>query len=354
MRRYTDAVIREIECRREAWALFTFDTLFIGGGTPSLLPPEMLDDILSAVRRSLKTHLIESTIEANPGTVGRELLYCYKELGINRISFGMQAAQDRLLKKIGRIHTADDCRKSAALAMEAGISNISFDLMSGLPGQDETMLLQSIDFATSLGASHLSLYTLKLESGTKLEADVISGTVELPGEDQEWAMSAQARIRLAELGFDRYEISNYAKPGFECRHNIKYWHRAPYIGLGTAAASFDGIVRTQNTPDLRDYMDRIESGLLPFNDTETLSGSDAAFEELMLALRMTRGLDCDSFRNKFGIDIFGLFADIIARYKTSGCLNIKNGSIALTDKGMDIQNRILVEFMEAWPNQIIN
>ena len=277
---YIDRIAEDAQRAREEYGRFTVPTIYIGGGTPSLLTPGQVTRMLDAVRDRFRVEDgAEISMEANPGTV--KDLAGYRAAGVNRLSIGVQAAQDRLLKAIGRIHTRADAEEAVAQARAAGFDNVNLDLMYGLPGQTAEDFMQSVCWAAGLEVEHLSLYSLILEEGTPLH----KSRVPVPGEDEVLDMQRQAIAYLAEKGYERYEISNYAKRGRECRHNLVYWRRGDYLGLGCAAASLMRGERYAQSRDLEEYM----GGLPP--ERERLTDEDVRMETLMLGLRTREGID---------------------------------------------------------------
>jgi oxygen-independent coproporphyrinogen-3 oxidase len=260
----------------------------------------------------------------------------------------VQAAQDRLLKSVGRIHSFDVAKESVALACRAGYKNINVDLMSGLPGQETGDLTESATQAEKLCATHISMYALKLEGNTPLYDSVKKGEVVLPDGDAEYEMSKAARERLSQLGYARYEVSNYAKPGYECLHNLHYWHNDDYLGVGLASASGMGGRRTTNTRDITEYIDKLNGGEPAYSENAKSSDEEYAFETLMLGLRLVRGIDLDEYEARHGIDLRERFKQTLDSLQERGLVDIYEGRLYLTEKGMDIQNTVLVEFMEKY------
>ena len=345
---YFDALEKEIEMSKEQWKGRKFDTLFIGGGTPTSVNDEYIERVLHKVDAIYSPKFIEATIEANPGTVDWKKLQFYRYMGIDRISFGVQAAQDRLLHAVGRIHDFDEAKESIALACRAGFKNISVDIMSGLPEQQKDDLLDSVNQADKLCSTHISMYTLKLEEGTPLQKSVKSGKTQLPSKDEEYEMSKAARGRLEKMGYSRYEISNYAKPGYECLHNLHYWHNDDYLGLGLAAASSLKGLRTTNTRNMSEYIKKIHAGDMAYAESEQSSQEEYAFETLMLGLRLVQGVDIAEYEARHGIDIMQRLGAEIESLKSRGLADIYEGRLYLTEPGLDLQNSVLVELMEKY------
>ncbi|MCK5128961.1 MAG: radical SAM family heme chaperone HemW, partial [Clostridiales bacterium] len=345
---YFDALKKEIIMQSEVWRDHTFDTVFIGGGTPSSVDITYIAQTLKIAKRYLTFDLKEVTIEANPGTVDAMRLTQYIDMGINRISFGLQAVQDDSLKKIGRIHTFEEAQKSVVLAKRAGFANISVDLMSGLPMQRSEDLIESVQKAHAMDIQHISMYTLKLEKGTALAQEVRQGKTTLPNEDAEYDMAQAARQLLATLGYQRYEISNYAKPEHACLHNLHYWHNDDYLGVGVAAASSRRRLRTTNTYAIDEYTKCIMKGELPYKEQAQSDDETLAFETLMLGLRLTEGVNIVEYYIRHGIQLDKRFNELIVSLTKRGLITFEDDVLCLTDEGMDVQNSVLVEFMEGF------
>ena len=352
MAAYVDAVLREADAMAPYAKDAPIQTVFIGGGTPSTLPAELLKKLLTGLHQHFDMPAgIEFTSEANPGTLTSEWLEAAIRGGVNRISMGMQACQPELLRTLGRIHTYDDVMESAALARKMGINNLSVDLMFGLPGQTLQMWQESLSAALALNVEHLSCYGLIPEDGTPLKRDLDAQRLFLPDEADERQMYDDTLRILAQHGYQQYEISNFAKPGRECRHNIGYWTRVPYIGLGASAASFlptkSGGLRLTNPASIREYIAMTEDNAWRRRERTSLLPEDARFESLMLGLRMTCGVSETDFAAMHGIKLDDYCGDILRRQEQRGLLLHQDDRWALTRRGMDVQNAILVEIMEA-------
>ncbi|MBQ4089848.1 MAG: radical SAM family heme chaperone HemW [Clostridia bacterium] len=296
-----------------------FSTVFIGGGTPSIVPAEYICRIVRMVKAA------EISMEANPGTLSPEKLRAYRKAGVNRLSMGVQSFDDALLRKIGRIHSADEAEAAFNMARDAGFDNINLDLMYALPGQTVDAWRATIERAVKLSPDHISAYSLIIEEGTPI-ADWASET----DEDTVNEMQRLCTGFLAQHGYGRYEISNYAKPGYECRHNICYWTRGDYIGIGCAAHSlFDGR-RFCNTSDLEKYL----SGVRIVEDT-ALTETDIIEETVMLGLRMTRGIDIKDVPDMRAAE----------KMVKGGLAQIAGGRFMLTEAGMELQNAVVLELL---------
>ena len=350
METYAGMVIREARRRAEQIGGQAAETVYIGGGTPSVRPPRVMRRLLEGVFAYFPPAPgCEFTSEANPGTLTPAWLDVMTDLGMNRLSLGMQAAQDGILAALGRIHGAGEVASSVAAARSAGIRNLSLDLMFGIPGQTEDMWRETLAAAVALAPEHLSCYGLIPEEGTPMKADLDSGVLRLPDEDAERRMYDDAIRFLDRNGYTQYEISNFSVSGFECRHNIGYWTRVPYLGLGVSAASClpgadDACVRQTNPADWEGYARAAEEN--GPRVSETVTREDARFETLMLGLRMTRGVPEDAYEAAFGEPVAARYGARLESLRARGLLAHKDGCWRLTRRGMDIQNSILVELMD--------
>ena len=352
MAAYVDALLREADAMA-AYAKDTpIQTVFIGGGTPSTLPAPLLKKLLTGLRaRFIIPAGVEFTSEANPGTLTPDWLDAAISGGVNRLSMGMQTSQPELLRTLGRIHRYEDVAASVRLARSMGISNLSVDLMFGLPGQTPDMWRESLDTALALKVEHMSCYGLIPEDGTPLKHDLDTGRLTLPDEADERLMYDDTLRILAQHGYAQYEISNFAKPGYACQHNIGYWTRVPYIGLGASAASFlqakSGGLRLTNPASIREYIAMAEEQAWRRRERASLLPEDARFESLMLGLRMTRGVSEAEFAAMHSITLDDYCGDVLRQQEKRGLLVHRDGRWALTRRGMDVQNAILVKIMEA-------
>lgn len=317
------------------------DTIFIGGGTPTILSPELLQRLLFFIKKNFDIiNDCEFTIEANPKTLTKEKMNILKSNGVNRLSVGVQSFFDNELKAIGRIHSARDAVATILLARECGFDNINIDIMSSLPYQTPETLKKSIQKAVALGASHISCYSLIIEDNTPIARLYDEGVYTYPSEEIDREMYYTAKQALEDSGFSRYEISNYAKNGAECKHNLKYWQAVPYIGVGVAAHSFDGAKRYFNTSALSEYISgkRLES--------ETMLTENEKIEEFIITgLRTKYGIDKYEFENRFKADIAALYKKQLDLFIKSGHMAYNNGVYTLTNKGIDVSNSILCEFI---------
>jgi oxygen-independent coproporphyrinogen-3 oxidase len=343
--RYVEALCREIETAKppKDGTSNEIDTIYLGGGTPSLLSPPQLKQILRAVRERFTVDTkAEITMEMNPATVTLETLREYKSVGVNRASFGVQTFNDRDLKLLARGHDANDARQTFKLLRESGFANVSFDLIAGLPGQTLDDWKRNLDEAVAMRPEHLSLYLLEIHKGTPLAEQLRTGRRPLPDDDLAAEMYELMIDHLAVAGYQQYEISNFAKPGFESRHNSKYWTLDPVYGFGVSAHSFDGFQRYANERDTAAYVKRIEE----FGVAEIVrEGIDAASEFIFLGLRLNSGIDVNKYRERFGIDLQEKYRHEIDRVNEAGLIDITTEHINLTRKGMLFSNEVFAEFV---------
>ena len=351
---YIDLILKEAEIRRSEF-VEQVETVYFGGGTPSVLPPLTLARLVEGLQKIIDfSHVNEFTSEANPGTVTDEWLRTAVFSGINRISFGMQAAQERLLQLLGRIHIQDDVRRSVCLARRAGINNISLDLMFGIPTQSIQDWQETLNAAIQLNPDHISAYGLIPESGTPLVQDLENGTLALPDPDLERDMYDLAIRLLFQAGLYQYEISSFSRKGYECRHNIGYWTQIPYVGLGISAASMTNLRYSSNgmtylrrsNPDTAEQYRQMIIHQCRSEEKEIISSTDSRFETMMLGLRMNKGVNEHEFFRKHHISVAQCYEDKLKDLERNGLIVHENGSWKLTRRGFDIQNSILVELME--------
>lgn len=346
---YVDALIREIEIVSRGEYPAVFDTVFFGGGTPSLLTGEQMKRILEAVHAHFPVQEdAEQSMECNPGTATREHLAAYHAAGINRLSIGLQSTHDALLKSVGRIHTYAQFRKTLENAQSVGFANINADVMHGLPGQTLEQYCDTLQSVCDLGLQHISSYALTLEEHTPLYARVESKLVKLPDSDLVADMQDAGIDYLASRGYHRYEISNFALPGYECRHNLNYWQNGEYLGLGVAAHAVvrkKRWTRTANVDTLEEYYRLLARGKRPLAETIELHNADEMFECVMLGLRLTKGVDRKAFYKRFGLDMAEAFPDGMEAIRKRGWVEETEGFIALNRKGLDLQNEALGFFL---------
>lgn len=337
---YMACVYKELKMRGEELKGRVFDTVYFGGGTPSYIPPKLILGAMNRIRECFTlSENPEITLELNPGTIGEEKVKIYEKAGINRFSIGLQTAIDEQLEDLGRIHTARDYVYATKLLKG---KNFSTDIMLGLKNQTKEDVRKTVELASACGSSHISMYALTVEDGTPIYTDYLNG--ELPDSDEVADLYDYGRALLAEREYKRYEISNFCKEGFESRHNMNYWQRGEYIGIGLAASSFMNGKRFTNTFNLDDYMKCVISGFFPAVDCEEVSETDAKFEKVMLALRTSKGLSLSDYKKEFSSDLEEDFPSALA--KTRKYLDEDGDIIRIKDEYLYVQNQILMPFME--------
>lgn len=348
---YLFCLNREIMLTAESVKDIVYNTIFIGGGTPSLLSAEQLTRLMQCVYDSFKiAPECETTIESNPGTLTNAKLSAYRAAKINRLSIGLQSASDELLRRIGRIHDFEQFKCSFEAARRSGFNNINVDIMYGLPGQSVESYLDTIDELKHFEPEHISSYSLILEAATPLKQKLSSGEENLPDDDDVFDMHTAGIERLTKYGYKRYEISNYSKSNKQCKHNINYWENGEYIGIGLSAHSAQRIqnnwTRWENTASLSKYSDMLHVEILPRKTTSIIPKPEEMFETIMMGLRMIKGLDISAFDSRFNVDFCTLYNAGISRNTELGFLIIDNGRAYLTEKGLDMQNRVLLDFLD--------
>jgi len=323
------------------------DTIYFGGGTPSLLSPLQVERILEAVHRRFSvTTGAEVTMEMNPGTVGPVVLREFNRLGINRASFGAQTFDDRELRRLGRTHTAEDARRTLQYLRDAGFSNISFDAIAGLPLQTLEAWSHNLDEALALSPQHLSLYLLEIHEGTPLADQLRRGMWPQPDADIAAEMYRLLQQRTRAAGYEHYEISNFCRPGYQSRHNLKYWTNAPYYGFGSSAHSYDGRNRRwSNERDAARYIELVTTGKSPIIETIEMDNRAASAEALFLGLRLMRGVDLSAHRAHFGADVREQYADDLARLGEAGLIEMAGDVLRLTGPGTLLSNEVFAVFV---------
>lgn len=346
--RYVQAVCREIRAQAAFFGRRRVNTVFLGGGTPTLLSGDHVRRIMDTVRVCFDLAPdAEITMEGNPGTLTQENLLAYRAAGVNRLSLGVQSMDDGLLAAIGRIHTAAEAERAVAMAREAGFENINLDLMLGLPGQTAAQWEQTLARAIALQPEHLSCYGLILEEGTPLERSVREGRcAPLPDEEALEAMDAATARMMQAAGYAQYEVSNYARPGRECRHNIVYWECLPYLGVGLNAHSDMDGRRFYNPESWEAYLHMAEGGGLSRDAEGQNSCEERMFERMMMGLRMNCGADAARFARDFGVSPQDVWPGTIDRMTRAGLMACEGERIRLTARGMQVMNGVLVEMMD--------
>lgn len=340
MSRYIQALKKEIkECTY--FKNNIVDTIFVGGGTPSILKESLTDDFFSAIYKYANiSENAEITMECNPGTLNKMKCRGYEKLGINRLSIGVQSTVKEELAALGRIHTYEDFLRSYDFAREAGIQNINVDLMSGIPLQTLSSYELTLNRILKLKPEHISAYSLIVEEGTPFYQ--LYEKEPPVSEETDRNMYELTKELLAFHGYNRYEISNYSSQGFECKHNIKYWQRDEYVGLGLGASSYIEETRMKNVSELETYLDH---PLSEKEEVEKLSREDAMSEFMFLGLRMTDGVSENQFQKEFGKSIYEVFEGVTEKHLLNGLLTKKNDRIFLTEQGMNLANTVFIDFL---------
>ena len=336
---YFACLYREIEGRAKQYKDKVFSTVYIGGGTPSIVDQKFIVGVIRQIKKQFKlTDNPEITIEINPGTVTEEKIKAYKEIGINRFSIGLQTGYDDQLKRLNRVHTAKDFLLCCNLLKG---ENLSADILLGLCGQTLEQVKKSIDLALAGGAKHISMYALTPEVGTPIYTDYLNG--ELLSEDEVADIYDGARAYLKEKGFNRYEVSNFALSGFESKHNLNYWERGEYIGVGVSASSFMEGRRFTNTFSIDEYINAIIYNKSPEISSDEISGLDAEFEFIMLGLRTEKGIDIDEFNRQFSVDFNKKYA--LPLKKKAQFLDFDGSKLKIKEEYLYVQNDVILAFM---------
>ena len=338
---YVQALLREIQAVEEGEGR-SVSSIFIGGGTPSVLDERLLGDILKEIRNRFKIEEdVEITIEVNPGTANIGKLQAYREMGINRLSIGLQSPQDRELKILGRIHNYEQFLETYQEARAVGFDNINIDLMSAIPDQTYEGWVKNLRTVAELEPEHISAYSLIVEEGTPFAARKLN----LPDEDTEYNMYEATAQILKEYGFEQYEISNYARKGRKCRHNVGYWTRQDYLGFGLGASSLYGKERFANTADMKKYLENSKNPEKIREKEPSLTREDEMAEFMFLGLRMTKGISKADFQRCFGCTIESVYGEVLEKYESMELLLEKDGRIFLSREGIHVSNSIMAEFL---------
>ena len=360
-RSYVKALCKEISAYTKIADQYEVKTIFIGGGTPSSIKATEIKQIMNTIINVFQIskeqlEQIETTIEINPGTITDEKMKTYYECGINRISFGLQSANDRELKMLGRIHTFEEFVMNYELARNIGFMNINIDLMSALPGQTKDSYINTLQKVLALHPEHISAYSLIIEEGTpfyELYGENATGKQKeaLPSEEEERAMYEVTKTILSQYGYERYEISNYAKADYECKHNCVYWQRGEYLGFGTGAASLLKENRFTNIADIKEYIDLLSTNQSDFDlsrlrlETTKLDQASQMEEFMFLGLRMMNGVSKKRFQETFHKKIEEVYGQVLHKLEEEQLIIISEDGIALTERGIDISNYVMSEFL---------
>lgn len=342
---YIEALNKEIISLREKYNNIEINTIFIGGGTPSVLESDELECLLKEVAKLNMAKDVEYSMECNPGNLTEEKLEVMKKYGVNRISMGLQAKQDNLLKGLGRIHNYKIFKENFLLAKKVGFNNINVDLMFGLPNQRLNEWEETLREIISLEPAHISAYSLIIEEGTAFYNLYENDKLKLPTEEEERKMYHLAKKILEENGFNQYEISNYAKEGKECRHNLAYWNMDNWIGVGSASASYMDGKRIKNISSVEEYINSINEKGEAIEEIINNSKNDNMEEFMFMGLRKINGIDENEFKNRFSMNINNVYGEIINKYIDEGLLIRESGRIFLSEKGIEISNVIMADFL---------
>ena len=343
---YIEMLLREMRLTIEKTTIKELDTIYIGGGTPTSLTAKQLERLLEGMRKILPfDDKHEFTVEANPGDLTVEKLCVMRDFGVNRISLGVQTFDDKLLKKIGRKHTAKDVFSTMKVLEKEAFDNVSIDLIYALPSQTMESFQETLNIALSLGLPHYSLYSLILENKTMFMNWVRQGKLTLPNEDVQADMFERTIHAMQKNGLYQYEVSNFAKKGFESQHNLMYWNNEHYYGFGAGASGYLESVRYRNHAPIQHYLRPLRENKLPILEEEILSLKNQMEEEMFLGLRKRQGVSKERFTKKFGCSFDGVYGKIVSRLAGQGLLEEKNGFVCLTEQGLFIGNTVFEEFL---------
>lgn len=343
---YLINIEREMKFYKDEFKDKCFDTVFFGGGTPSILTVDELQELVNNINENFNIKKdAEITIECNPGTINREKLEAMKKMGINRLSIGLQATQNYHLKSIGRIHTYEEFEKNYYDALDIGFENINIDLMYALPNQKTQEWKDTLDKIIKLNPSHISAYSLILEEGTKLYDMYQNKEFELLDEDTDINMYNYTIDTLKRHGYNQYEISNYSKEDLECKHNIIYWKCDNYLGLGPGASGFIGDTRYSNIEDICEYNKCIMQNIRPVSEEIELTKKDKIEEFIFMGLRMNEGINVDIFKERFDTDFYDIYQEVMDKLIKRELVRFDGKNISLTQKGREISNSVFIEFL---------
>lgn len=345
-RRYVAALREEILRAEATPEMQTVDSIYFGGGTPTTLSVEQLSGIIELCREKFDVAPnTEITSEANPGTISQEFLENLRAAGVNRLSFGVQSFDDGELKMIGRSHSAEDARQAVRMARAAGFANVSIDLIAGLPEQKMTTWRRNLEEAFALEPDHLSVYLLELYKDAPLLHRINRGELHAIDDDLTVEMYFALKDEAERHGFDHYEISNWGRPGFESRHNLKYWTGAPYWAFGVSAAGYDGAKRWSNTRNIHEYLTKIESGESPVGEVIELDDEDRQSENLFLRLRLKEGVNLREHQSRFGVNVLERYGDDLARLDEAGLIELDKDVLKISRAGTVLANEVFAAFV---------
>ncbi len=343
---YVDGLMEEISLYKEDLGEREIYSIFIGGGTPSSIDSKYIVRILDHIRESFEMDRIEEiSMEANPGSLTPAKVLDYKRAGINRMSLGLQSTDNEILKKIGRLHTYEDFLKSYGFLREAGFNNINIDLMFALADQTLDHVQEDLERITALGVEHISYYSLILEEGTRMYEDARTGKYRFPSDEEDRRMYHTIVETLEARGYGQYEISNFAQPGFKCRHNTVYWKIEPYLGLGLSSHSNINQERFANTDDINHYKQKLAKGQLAIDYREDIDRATEISEYCLMGIRLTDGIDKKDFKKRFSKELAEIYGEAIDKHIDNGLLIEDKDKIYLTDRGKDLANLVEIDFI---------
>lgn len=337
----------QMDCQAKLVEPLQISSIYIGGGTPSFIPAHWITQIMDAIRKGFSVKKdVEISMEANPGTLDKSKLETYLAAGINRLSIGVQSTNNHLLKKLGRIHTYEQFLENYKLARQVGFQNINLDFMIGLPDQSLFDIKQMVQEIQHLQPEHVSVYSLILEENTKMMKEYQNGKIKLPSDELEREMYWYTKKHLEQLGYQHYEISNFAKKGYWCQHNLDCWNQKEYMGFGVSAHSYTDLARYSNIEDIPLYIQNFQKGEEVDNIVihEVQKQDDQMKEYMMLGFRKLNGIDGEDFYQKFHQNMWEIFADELSELWNEGLITIKNDQVFLTNKGLDLANLVFEAF----------
>ncbi len=344
---YIESIITEMKIYSKQFNKDYFSTVFIGGGTPSILENKELKLLIDNIKDNFNiADDAEISIEANPGTLTKEKLETLYLGGVNRLSMGLQSSDKKHLESLGRIHSYEEFKKNFEIAREVGFENINVDLMFSLPNQTIEQWKQTLEDVVKLNPTHISAYSLIIEDETVFGKLYDEGKLELLDEELDLKMYYYTRDYLKENGYNQYEISNYAKNKKECKHNVLYWKCGQYLGLGPGSHSYLNEERFSNCKDIKTYCEKLRAFELPIEHIEKLDKQDMMEEKIFMGLRMNEGINLKKFNEKFKVDFMQIYKNEVESLKNSGLVEIINSRLCLTNKGIDISNKVFVEFLK--------
>lgn len=343
---YLELLLREMDLQLAQTPIDQAPTLYVGGGTPTALTAQQLDRLLGGIVQRFPMKTVEEfTVEANPGDLTVDKLKVMQNYGVDRLSMGVQTFDDRLLKKIGRKHTADDVYQTMSFLEKADFRNVSIDLIYALPGQSLASFRDTLKRALDLDLPHYSLYSLILENKTMFMNWVRQGRLELPDQEEEGQMFEETIKAMEKAGRKQYEVSNFALPGHESKHNTVYWHNQHYFGFGAGASGYLGNRRYKNYGPIQHYLKPLRQGILPVMENEVLTRENQMEEEMFLGLRLKEGVSFQRFQEKFQCSLESVYGDVLSTEAKAGHLVVENGSVRLTAQGLLIGNDIFEKFL---------